>query len=286
MTTALTRLPKSTVKLTITLSWEEVKNTYQKFLGSVAKNAEIPGFRKGKAPKKMVEDRVDKTKLYEEVIRELVPKAYADALKEHHLHPIVSPRVNVISAAESKDWQFEAVTCEQPEVKLGNYRIEIAKLKGAKKIWVPGATKQNLNEEEEKKGASLSEILTVLLQNSTIEIPDLLIEDQVNKKLTDLIDQVKTLGMSVEQYLLSKGITSDQLKVTYRKEAEDTLKLEFILESVADQEKITVSDTEIEAFISKGKDEKEKNALKSQKYYISMLLRRQKTIDSLSKPIV
>lgn len=285
MTSALERLPKHTIKLTITLSWSEIKSTYEKVLEKAVSQAEVAGFRKGKAPRKMVEEKIDKTKIYEEVLKEMIPKAYSDALKEHSLTPIVSPRINVLKASQDKDWQFEAITCTNPIVNLKNYRAEIAKLKGAKKIWVPGKDMKKQNEEE-KKGVELSEVLRVLLTEAEVEIPDLLVEDQVNKKLSDLIDQVKQLSMTVEQYLLSKGLTSETLRAQYAKEALDTLKLEFILEKIADEEKITVNEAEIEASINKISDKAQKEALQNQKYYISMLLRRQKTLDTLTKPIV
>lgn len=285
MTSALERLPKHTIKLTITLGWTEIKSTYEKVLNRVISEAEVAGFRKGKAPRKLVEEKIDKAKLYEEVLKETVPKAYSEALKEHSLTPIVSPRISVLEAAEGKNWQFQAVACLAPTVVLKDYRGEIAKLKGAKKIWVPGKDLKKQTEED-KKGIELSEVLKVLLNQSEIEIPNMLVEDQVNKKLSDLIDQVKQLGMTVEQYLLSKGLTSDTLRAQYAKEALDTLKLEFILEKVADAEKIIVSEKEIEQAINKITDSGQKEALQSQKYYIGMLLRRQKTLDTLTKPIV
>lgn len=285
MTTALQRLPKHTLKLIITIPWNDIKDTYQKVVEQIVNEAEIPGFRKGKAPKKLVEEKIDKTKIYEEVVKEIVPKAYSDAIKEHNITPIVSPRISVVSASENKDWQFEALTCEEPTVKLKNYKDELAKLRGAKRIWVPGKDMKKQTEDE-KKGIEISEVLRVLLSQSEVEIPDMLIEDQVNKKLADLVDQVKHLGMTTEQYLLSKGITSDLLKAQYRKEVEETLKLEFILEKVANNEKITVSDKEIEEAVAAVSDPTQKQALEKQKYYLSMILRRQKTLDSLTKPIV
>lgn len=283
MTSALQRLANHTIKITITIPWSEVKETYQKVLNKIVDETEIPGFRKGKAPRKLVEEKVDKKRVYEEVVKEIVPKAYADSLKEHQITPVVSPRISIVAASENKDWQFEAITCEQPKITLKNYKAEIAKLKTAKKIWVPGAAKQD---EPNKKGVELSEILRVLLNESEIEIPEILVEDQVNKKLADLVDSVRQIGLTVEQYLLSKGLTSDQLKAQYTKEAIETLKLEFILEKVADNEKIVVTDKEIEEAINKTTDPKQKEAMQSQKYYIGMILRRQKTLDSLSKPIV
>lgn len=285
MISSVEKLPKSTIKITITLPWNEVKNTYEHVMEEVVADAEVSGFRKGKAPRKLVEDKIDKTKVYQEVVQHIVPKAYADSVKEHNLKPIVSPRITITKAKENEDWQFEASTCEQPPVTLGQYKEEIAKLKAAKKIWVPGKDIKK-QEEEDKKGVELSQVLRVLLNNAKVEIPNMLIEDQANKKLTDLVDQVRTLGMTVEQYLMSKGITSDQLRAQYAREAEETLKLEFILESIADAEKVVISDKEIDEAISAIKDEKERQNLSSQRYYISMILRRQKTLDSLTKPIV
>lgn len=285
MTSALTKLPKNTVKLIITLSWAEVKDVYEKSLAKIVKEAELPGFRKGKAPKKLVEEKIDKTKIYEEVLKTLIPKAYSDALKEHNLSPIISPRVNVLKVDEGSDWQFEVLTCLEPTVKLNDYKKEIAKLKASKKIWVPGKDLKKQSEEE-KKGVELSEAFRVLLDQAEVEISDLLVEDQVNKKLADLIDQTKHLGLTVEQYLLSKGLTSEMLREQYKKEALETLKLEFILEKIADEEKITVSSEEVEAFFKKISDQKQKEMLEKQRYYVSMLIRRQKTIDFLIKPIV
>ncbi|MBI2029391.1 hypothetical protein HYT02_03180 [Candidatus Gottesmanbacteria bacterium] len=285
MTSAVERLPKSTIKITITLPWNEVKNTYEHVMEEVIATAEVSGFRKGKAPRKLVEDKIDKTKVYQEVIQHIVPKTYADSVKQHDLKPIVSPRITITKAKENEDWQFEALTCEQPPVVLGKYKEEIAKLKATKKIWVPGKDIKK-QEEEEKKGVELSQVLRVLLNSAQVEIPDMLVENQANKKLSELVDQVRTLGMTVEQYLMSKGITSEQLRAQYAREAEETLKLEFILESIADLEKVVISDKEIDEAINAVKDEKERANLGAQRYYISMILRRQKTLDSLTKPIV
>lgn len=285
MTSAIERLPKHTIKITITLPWSEVKTSYEKVIEMLVLQAEIPGFRKGKAPRKLVEEKIDKAKIYEEVAKEIVPKAYEQSLKDHQVSPIVSPRINVTQAQEGKDWQFAVITCTQPEVNLGNYKAEVAKLKGAQKIWVPGSDPKQQSEEE-KKGANLSQVLKVLLSSCTVDIPDLLIEDQLNKKLADLVDQVRQLGMTVESYLMSKGLTSEMLRSQYKKEAEDTLKLEFILERIADEEKVTVSAAEIAAAIGKVENETERKNLEDQKYYLSMLLRRQKTLDTLLHPIV
>ena len=54
-------------------------------------------------PKKESE-KIDKTKIYQEVVKELVPKAYQKALTEHKLTPIISPKVEVLKAKENEEW--------------------------------------------------------------------------------------------------------------------------------------------------------------------------------------
>ena len=101
ITTKLTELPKSTAELEITISWDEIKDVYEKIFSEVAGKIEVEGFRKGKAPKKVIEEKINKTKVYEEVIKEIVPKAYAKAVSEHKLKPVSSPKIEVVQAKEN-----------------------------------------------------------------------------------------------------------------------------------------------------------------------------------------
>lgn len=282
-TSEVKRLPKSTIEIEITIPWEDIKGTYEKVMEDVVKGAEIQGFRKGKAPRKMVEERVDKTKLYEEVIKEIVPKAYAESVQKNSLKPIISPRVEVLHAKENEDWKIKATVAEKPEVNLKNYKDTISGLRAKKSLWVPGKDESG---DKEKKDLTLDEVLEALLKEVIVEIPDILVEEEVNRMLSRLIDETHKLGLTVEQYLMAKGKTTDQIRQEYRMQAENTLKLEFILEAITDNDKIQVTDREIDEAISKVKDEADRVKLKKDSYYLASLLRRQKTLDSLLKPIV
>ncbi len=284
MTVAVNSLANGTIELTITVPWSDIKTIYERVVEEFVQGTELPGFRKGKAPRNLVEEKLDKTKVYEEVLKQVVPKAYAEAIKQENLNPIVSPRVEIIAAEENKDWQFKALLCEKPEVKLGDYQEEISKLKKEKqtKIWVPGKEEKK----EEPKDLTLDEIIGALLQSSEVNIPSLLVEDEVNRMLSRLIDQTQKLGLTVEQYLLSQGKTNDSLRAEYGVQASRNLALEFILEAIADKEKIEVGDEELEKIIKEAKEPKEQEALRAQKYYLATILRRQKTLDRLAKPIV
>lgn len=277
MTVAVNRLANGTIELTITIPWSDVKTTYDRVVDEFAREAELPGFRKGKVPRKLVEEKLEKTRVGEEVLKEIVPKAYADAVKQENLTPIISPRLEVIAAQEEQDWQFKAQICEKPEVKLGDYKDALNKAKSAKlpKIWVPGKT----DKEEKLAELTLDDVLKVLLETNQIQVPTLLVEDEVNRMLARLIDQTQKLGLTVEQYLVSLGKTTEGLRGEYKEQANRNLALEFILEAIADNEKIQVSDEEIEKIVKSAKNAKEQEVLRAQKYYLATILRRQKTLE-------
>jgi FKBP-type peptidyl-prolyl cis-trans isomerase (trigger factor) len=96
------------------------------------------------------------------------------------------------------------------------------------------------------------------------------------------MEQVNAAGLSMQQFLKTRNLTSEKLREQYQKSATDNLKLEFALAKIAQEEKISVSDKEIEDFIAK-QDEKHQESFKNpqQKAYLAIVLRKQKTVDFL-----
>lgn len=281
MTSTIQRLPDHTIELTITIPWTDVTTTYEHVIEHMVEGAELPGFRKGKAPREMVEKSIEKTKVYEEALKTLIPKSYNDAITEQKIQPIVNPKIELKDASEGKDWVFRALTCEKPTVTLGDYKKAIVDLKASKgeKIWTPGTEPK---EEDKETKPTMDELLVALYGAVKTELPALLIEHEANRLLSELIDQTKKLGLTVEQYLASTGRTADGVRHEYEEQAKRTLTLEFALEEIADKEGILVSDDDIDAVIKTGKTDEEKEALKAQRYYLASVLRRQKTLDFLS----
>jgi len=281
MISTINRLPNGNIELTITIPWKRVKGVYEKVLEKFKRETEIKGFRKGKAPKKLVEEKVGKETLYEETLKELIPQVYLEAVQKHKLQPIINPQLKLTSAAWEKDWQIVATTCELPEVKLGDYKGEIRKALAAEKIWVPGKDKKEKKPTTEDK---LGKIFKTLLETCQLQVPEILIEDEVNRMLSRLIDQTSKLGLTVEEYLNSQKKTAEELKKEYYQQAEETLKLEFILSAIADEQKIQVTDEEIEKMIRALPDEETKKEFQNpeQKAYLRHLLRKRQVIDSLS----
>src|SRR3972149_11487068 len=109
VTTALQKEPNGTIRLTITIPAVDVKKTWEEVMLEVAKNAEVQGFRKGKAPRKLVEEKIDKEKIREEVLKKLLPIAYAEAIKTQGVKPIINPKIHVEKLENpdtNKDWPF------------------------------------------------------------------------------------------------------------------------------------------------------------------------------------
>ncbi len=162
------RTPDGTIELKITIPWSEVKTKWDSVVDEMAKNANLPGFRKGKAPKKLVEEKLDKAKIKEEVVRNILPPSYVNAVREHDLKPIMDPRIHVEGElVEGKDWEFHALTCEAPVVDLAGYKEEIKKVTAKSKIIVPG---KDLPTGQEQNAPKFDEIVKVLLETSKISI--------------------------------------------------------------------------------------------------------------------
>lgn len=284
MTSTFERKDDGSLEITITVPWADITTLYDHAVEHAVEHAEIQGFRKGKAPRKLVEEKLDKTHVYEDVLRDLIPKVYNEAITEHKLRPVVNPKIELLDATEQKDWKIRAVTAEKPNIELGKYKEAIRDVKAAKanKIWTPADGEEKKEEKPEDKKPTLDELLKALFESVKIKLPAILIEHEANRLLSDLIDQTKKLGLTVEQYLSSTGRTGDTVRKEYEEQAIRTLTLEFALEEIADTEGVLVSDDDIDAIIKTAKSDEEKDSLAKQKYYLASVLRRQKTLDFLA----
>lgn len=283
MISALNKLQDGTIELTITIPWQKISRSYRQKLTELGKSTMVKGFRKGKAPIKMIEKKIGKQRLYEEVLKDLITDVYLEAVKEHNLKPIVNPQISVGALEENKDWQIKATTCELPKVELDNYKEAVKKSLASEKIWLPGQDKKDSTPESENK--KLEKIFQALLSSTKVSIPEILIQEETNRMLSRLIDQTSKLGITLEQYLASSGKTAEQLKSEYRQQAEQTIKLELILSAIADKEEIKISEAEVEKMIENLPDPESRQSFKTpkQKAYIRQLLRKRQVIDNLAK---
>jgi len=290
MNADLKKLENGNIELVMSIPWKTVEETYNLVVDDTVKEAELPGFRKGKAPRATVELQLDKNKAYETVLDRLIPDVYAQAVSEHKLKPVISPQITLTKAKEAEDWVITAITCEKPIITIGDYRKAITELKNEKrnKIWVPGQEPQTISpgkqgeEQEKEQKPSLDELLHAVYHTISVTLPPILTEQEVTRMLSNFLDQTKKLGITIDQYLQSTGKTIETLRYEYEEEAKRTITMELALGDIADKEGITVEDAEVEHIINTAKTPEEKEGLSKEKYYVASILRRQKTIQLLA----
>ena len=117
------------VKLSFTIEAAKFEEAIQKVYAKSAKYFNIPGFRKGKAPYKIVEKQYGAQIFYEDAFNEVVPEIFEKEVKEAGLEVVSRPDIDITQMEKGKDLIFTAVVQTKPEVKLGKYKgIELKKV--------------------------------------------------------------------------------------------------------------------------------------------------------------
>lgn len=128
MSVQVEKLEKNMAKLTIEVSSEEFENAIAKAYKKNKNKISMPGFRKGKAPRAMIEKMYGKGIFYEDAANSIIPDAYADAAKESELEIVAQPEIDVTQIESGKPFIFTATVALKPEVTLGEYKgIEVEK---------------------------------------------------------------------------------------------------------------------------------------------------------------
>ncbi len=123
MSVQVENLEKSMAKLTIEVSAEEfgaaLEKAYQKSKGKIS----LPGFRKGKAPRAMIEKMYGASIFYEDAANIIIPEAYENAARESGLEIVAQPELELVQTEKGKPFIFTAVVAVKPEVTLGEYKV-------------------------------------------------------------------------------------------------------------------------------------------------------------------
>lgn len=270
------------IQITFTIPFEIVAKEREESLKEYAKDLEIPGFRRGMAPLEKVREKIPTESLIEHTLSHILPKALAEAIVAHKIKPAIYPKFELLSAKEAEDWQVRAVTCELPEINLGNYKETITGSLRAKKLWTPGKDEKatSLTSEEKQQ-----EVINALLGTIKIEIPQILIEEEANARLANLLDRIEKLGLTLESYLASLGKNPESLRAEYATSAKNTITLDLALEKIAEEQKITASEAKIDEVVkSSSEDPKVLEKLNSpeQRRLVAGIIRRRGALDYLT----
>ena len=192
MSLQVEKLEKNMAKLTIEASAEDFEKAVQKAYQKAKNKINIPGFRKGKAPRNIIEKMYGAGIFYEDAANELIPEAYAKAVDECDLEIVSQPEINVVQIEAGKSFIFTAEVAVKPEVTLGEYKgLEVE------------ATPVEVTEEEVQ-----AEIDKEREKNSrTIDVDDRAVEngDKIKLDFDGSVDGVPFAGGKAENYDLTIG---------------------------------------------------------------------------------
>ena len=284
ITSTVAKEADGTIQITFSLPQEAVKKTREAVVADLAKDVEVPGFRKGKAPVAKAEGQIPLETIIQKVVGRLLPQALGEAITQNKLKLAIYPHIHVLKADAEEPWQVVAETCELPSISLGNYKEVVRGAVKAKQIWTPEKGEKE-KEKELSKEEKQQEVIKVLLSSIKINIPKILIEEEVNGRLTNLLDRIEKLGLSLEGYLASLGKTPDNLRGEYTKQAEETIALDLILDKIGEEEGLKITEGQIDEVITASAADpslRDKLNTPEQRRLISGVLRRRSSLDSLT----
>ena len=192
MSLQVEKLEKNMAKLTIEVSAEELEKAIQGAYLKQRKNIAVPGFRKGKVPRQMIEKMNGAEIFYEDAANALIPDAYAKAYEESGLEIVSQPSIDVIQLEKGKPFIFTAEVAVKPEVTLGEYKgLKVDKISTR----VTAKEVDAKLEEEQKKNAR-----TVTVEDRAVQDGDEVVLD-----FEGFVNGVAFEGGKGENYPLTIG---------------------------------------------------------------------------------
>lgn len=178
--------------LSVTVPAEKVNKAIDQAFKKVVKQINVPGFRKGKVPRPIFEQKFGVEALYQDAVDLLLPTAYGEAIEEAGINPVDQPEINITQIEKGKDMTFEATVTVEPEVQLGDYKgLEIEKADAE-------LTDEDLEEEIKNQLSHLADM--VIKEDGAVEEGD-----TVNIDFDGYVDGEQFEGGQAEGYELEVG---------------------------------------------------------------------------------
>ena len=192
MSLQVEKLEHNMAKLTVEVAAEDVEKALQAAYLKQRKQINIPGFRKGKVPRQMIEKMYGPEVFYDEAANNMIPDAYAKAYDESELDIVSQPKIEVVQMEKGKPFIFTADVATKPEVTLGDYKgLKVDKVSTR-------VTQKEVDEEIEKERERNAR---------TIEVTDRAVQDkdEVTLDFEGFVDGVAFEGGKGEDYPLTIG---------------------------------------------------------------------------------
>ncbi|NTW05554.1 MAG: trigger factor [Peptococcaceae bacterium] len=192
MKATVEKLENNKVSLEVEVAAEKFSEAVDQAFKKISKKVNIPGFRKGKAPRVVMERYINKEAVYDEAIEIAIPDAYGDAVEDTGIEPVAQPEVELVQVEDGKALIFKAMVVVKPEVELGQYfDIEVKALN----IEVTDEDVENELKRLQNRHAKL-----ITIEEGIVEKGDMTVIDFEGK-----IDGVPFDGGKAEDYNLEIG---------------------------------------------------------------------------------
>ena len=189
MPSSVDRLSPTRVKLTVEVSFDDLKPSMDKAYREIAKSVNIPGFRKGKVPPLVIDQRFGRFTIIQEAFNDALPKFYSDAIDENSLNPLAQPEVEVTKLEDGELIEFTAEVDVRPDFELPDFSTL-------------AATVDAIEVTDEQIDAQLNGLRQRFGSKSTVERPaadgDLVTIDLAASKDGEPLDDATAEGMEYE----------------------------------------------------------------------------------------
>jgi FKBP-type peptidyl-prolyl cis-trans isomerase (trigger factor) len=266
------QLPDSEIEIEGEISAEAIEENRKAALEKLNARLDLPGFRKGHIPEKVITDRVGELGVLEEAASLALENLYLEIMRAADVNSVGRPAVSITKLAVGNPLGFKIKIAVVPEIKLPNYKKLAKEVMSkeekaevtpqefedvSKKVKKP----EEMSEEEFKnklqeslkaeKELRLREkrrlgAMDKIIAEIKINLPKILIDGEEEKMLAQFKSNLNSMGIKPEDYYRQINKTEDQLKTEWRPEAEKRAKMELILQKIALEEKIEPDKEQIE----------------------------------------
>jgi FKBP-type peptidyl-prolyl cis-trans isomerase (trigger factor) len=288
----LTKLPDSVAEITGELTVEYINECRSEALKSLNNSVTIPGFREGHVPEDVLVKKIGEVHVLEETAEVALGREYAHIIEELKLSPIGRPTISITKLVPNAPLEFKIKVSLEPEFALPDYKKiskeavsaaddlevtdkeifdvveEIKKQEDAPKLEegetlgqrptgeaLEGKVKESLLEQKKFRSKEKRRLTLVenLVKATEIDVPKLLIDEELAKMLAQFKDDVEKMGMNLpagrqgfDAYLKESKKTEEEIKTEWSEQAKDRVKAEMIVGKIASEEKIEPTAEEVE----------------------------------------
>ncbi|MEK7502944.1 MAG: trigger factor [Patescibacteria group bacterium] len=296
---------------------------YKKALSQIKRGFELPGFRPGTVPEKVIEEKIGESRILEEAAELAIKDEWAKILREldyKGIEAIGRPEVTITKIARKNSLEFKIQASVIDKINLPEYKKISKEVLGEKKNIeateeeinkaleyikknskdnhahteeeLRNAIKENMQKEKEirQKSELRMKILDEISKKTKADLPEILIESELNRMIAEYQSSVSDMGIKWEDYLKSlKDVKSEEdLRKNWRENAQKRAKYGLVMREIAKKENLVPSkeflEKESDEFLRKMTDEERKKVSKENvKEYLFGRIRNEMVFDFLEK---